>query len=58
MPAKADIQQGFAERLATILGVSSEGGVVEGNVIADEGVGETDHAARDQIFLDGAVFLI
>jgi hypothetical protein len=29
------------------MGVSSEGGGVDGNVIADEGVGDGDHARAD-----------
>jgi len=33
--------------LATVLGSSSEDCVVEGNVVADEGVGEGDKAPRD-----------
>ena len=33
--------------MATVLGSSREGGVVEGNVVADEGVGEGDEAPRD-----------
>ena len=34
-------------RLATVLSSSSEACVVEGNVVADEGVGEGDEAPRD-----------
>src|SRR3984957_7376497 len=36
-----------AAGLATVLGSSSEGVVVEGNVVADEGVCDADHSADD-----------